>query len=453
MAETPLTFNNFLGSADPRALIGATRPWLTKFRQAARDQLETLGLPTPSQEAWKYSNLPRALRALAAAAEGDAPLTVSPEAVSPEALPPRLRTDSRRLVFVNGVFNAELSDQPDEAEGLTLRPLSALLTQDGEPDDDLAENLGTVAEGEDQALYALNSERFQDGLLLEIGAQTSLSQTIEVLHLNGRSSEDRTAAHPRLLVLLADQAQAELIEQHWGLDDGQYLVNQVAEIRLGQAAKLTHLRLQQDGFGALHLANQHVELGRNASYRSFNLVTGAAFSRQEIRLRLIGEGAEVDLNGIYMLRGKQHADIHTTIDHRVPHTTAREVFRGVLDDEALAAFQGKIAVGRQAQKTDGRMLNKTLLLSDRAQIKTKPELEIFADDVQCAHGATTGEIDEDALFYLRSRGIGEERARALMVQAFLAETIEESLAEDLATQVKSYLDLWMQAQDTPLAAE
>ncbi|MGO1117713.1 Fe-S cluster assembly protein SufD [Rhodovibrionaceae bacterium A322] len=444
MAETPATFDSFFGAAEAISASGDAPSWLTDLRNQASTRLTGLELPNPRQEAWKYSNLPRALRKLASL-----PVPANDLELSEDLLPPRFAKESLRLVFVNGAFDAGLSDRPDLEDAIHLGPLSELL----EEDDDLGSLLGQVARADDQTLTALNDQRFQDGLLLQVAAGKALTQPIELLHLTGCTANRSKDQHPRLLILLNAQAEAQVIERHWGLDNSPQFVNQVSEIKLAQGAQLTHLRLQQEGLSTLHLASQHIQVARDARYRSFSLVSGGAFSRQEVRVNLEGQGAEVDLDGVYMLRGDQHGDIHTTIEHQVPHTAAREVFRGVLDGDSQAAFQGKLVVHPDAQKTDGRMLNKTLLLSDRAQIKTKPELEIFADDVQCAHGATTGEIDEDALFYLRSRGIGDEKARALLVQAFLAETIEASLTEGWADKVKQVLDHWMEVQDAPLAAE
>ena len=209
----------------------------------------------------------------------------------------------------------------------------------------------------------------------------------------------------------------------------------MTELKVGDKAALKHVKLQRDGDDALHLSTWLVELGADARYDAFQFSTGAALARNQVYLRFAGEGAAADMSGAFLLRGQQHCDTTLLVEHRVPHCASRELFKGVLDDEARGVFQGKIIVSPGAQKTDGKQMSGALLLSERAEFDSKPELEIFADDVVCGHGSTSGQIDEDLLFYLEARGIPEAQARALLIQAFVGEALEK--VEDEALRERS----------------
>ncbi|SMF82608.1 Iron-regulated ABC transporter permease protein SufD [Tistlia consotensis] len=425
------------------ALPGAGLPWLAERRKAAAERFRALGLPHRRLEAWKYTDLPRALKDrdyLPAQRQAPASLDAVPALTGDEPL--------ARLVFVDGLYRAELSRAATGSgslpDGVRLLPLAQALEREPGLLEGRLDALTGDADGADPqlALLALNAALLDDGLVLLVEPGVAVPGRIELVQLGGLG--ERPVFHaPRHLVVLGEGASATLVERILGVGPTGGLANAVTELRLGKGAALTHLRLQEANEAAIELATTFGALEAGARYEAFALTLGAALSRHEIDLTLDGEDAEVALNGAYLLRGRQHGDTTTRIVHRVPDTRASETYKGALDDEARAVFQGLILVERGAQKTDGRMLNKTLLLSDKAEVDSKPELEIYADDVQCAHGATAGEIDADALFYLRSRGLDQRRARALLIEAFLAEAIEslsdEGLREPLLARVRAWL--------------
>lgn len=423
------------------ALPGTALPWLSARRAAAAERFRALGLPHRRLEAWKYTDLPRALRERS---------YVPAQRLEPASLDavPALTEDEplARLVFVDGLYRAELSRTAELPDGVRLLSLARALEREPAL---LEGRLGALTEGDggedpQQSLLALNAALLDDGLVLLVEPGVQVPGRIELVQLGGLS--EQPAFHcPRHLVVLGAGAKATLVERVQGLGPTGSLANAVTEIRLDAGASLVHLRLQEAGSEAIELATTRGSLAAEARYEGFALNLGAALSRHELLFVLEGEAAHVSLNGAYLLRGSQHGDTTTRIEHRVPNTSASETYKGALDDQARAVFQGMILVERGAQKTDGRMLNKTLLLSDKAEIDSKPELEIYADDVQCAHGATAGEIDADALFYLRSRGLDGRQARALLIEAFLAEAIEtlsdEGLRAPLLARVRQWLEV------------
>ncbi|MEX2407979.1 MAG: Fe-S cluster assembly protein SufD, partial [Rhodovibrionaceae bacterium] len=360
------------------------------LRDEAIAALKTRGLPSRRDEAWKYTRLK--LDGFLPGGAGDADITL-------DALP-RLPFPAHRLVFVNGHFRAQLSD-----EGLG-ESLAAALPR-------LAGKLGEGLDIEALPMAALNTAFFADGLYLKV--TESPDKPIHLVSL-GVAGPDAPLFQPRNLIAI-EGGKATLIESQLGLGGGPYAANSVTEIAVGENATLTHITLQDAPRDTLYLSTSSVRVAAGGGYNAYVLSEGAALSRNEIHLTLAGEGASCRLDGAYLQDGTQHCDITTSVTHAVPDTTSREVVKGALDGKARGVFQGKILVSPDAQRSDGRMMNKTLLLSDKAEIDTKPELEIYADDVLCAHGATAGELDDVALFYLRSRGIPENKARRLLIES------------------------------------
>jgi Fe-S cluster assembly protein SufD len=386
---------------DRRAsLPGADLAWLSELRESGINQFRRHGLPTPRTEAWKYTNLrPLQKVAFAPSHEVSAPTVVGLDRV-PSLLPSGEHV--RRLVLTEGRFNPELSSIGDLPPGVSLEPLAQAIRRDP---GGLQSYLGRIAHPVGQPMLALNTALMEDGVVLRVGRGAVLSEPVEVLHLGGLS-DHAVAYHPRLLVLLEADSRAVLVEHFVGLSEQAYFANAATEIRVAEGARLDHIKVQAEGTAATHLASCHVWLDRQATFIGFSLSLGAQLSRNEVHVRLEGEGAR-----------------------------CRVQSRGV--------FQGRIMVHRGADKTDGHQLSKALLLSDRAEIDAKPELEIYADDVKCSHGATAGDIDEQALFYLRARGIPEARARSLLIQAFLDEALDEvgipALHEALLSRVAAWL--------------
>ncbi len=415
-------------------LPGAALPWLSGLRETAIERFSRSGLPTPRVESWKYTSL----RHLDRAGFRTLPGTVSH--VNIDCAPTLLSdtTACHRLVFIDGHFDPALSTVNPLPEGAVLDSLGWLLASEPE----LLEPHLSGADGTSEPLVDLNSALMNDGFALILRAGTVLHEPIEIVHLGG-TQDVPVAYHPRNLIVLEEGCQATLVENHRGLGDGAYFTNLATQCSLGDGALLRHYKLQNDGPGGFHLSNVDATVGRDASYDSFTLSIGARLSRNAVQVRLAGEGGECHLNGAYLMRGEQHCDNTTQIDHLVPHTTCRETFKGVIDDRARAVFQGRIVVHKDAQKTNGHQLSKALLLSDRAEIDQKPELEIYADDVLCSHGATAGDLDHDALFYLRSRGIPEAEARSMLIEAFLAEAINAIAAEGLCPALMTSIGHWL----------
>lgn len=414
---------------------GPSLAWLEGLRSEGLRQAEGQGLPTPKWEDWKYTNL----RPLEQAGFTAAP--ASAEDIRIDRIPSLLPAgeSTHRLVFVNGSLRPDLSNLGALPQGVTIASLAALLKEAPER---LEPHLGQVGDGASRPMMALNTALMTDGFVLLVEEGVVLEEPIDVVFI-GAATDQPLAFHPRNLMVLAPGSQATVLEHHAGQGEGATFSNLATEVLIGRNATLRHYRRQEEALSAFHLSSSHLRLERDASYDSFVLSTGAALSRNEVMVELLGEGAECHLNGAYLMRGKQHCDTTTLVEHKAVHTTCREMFRGVLDDEARAVFQGKIVVEPGAQKADGHQLCQTLMLSDKAEIDAKPELEIYADDVKCSHGATAGELDETALFYLRSRGIPEARARHILIESFLGEAVQQIAAEGLCPALLSSVASWL----------
>ena len=423
-----------LGGAAPD-LPGAAHPWLADLRRAGRDRFLALGLPTTRLEAWKFTNL-RALTRLAFTAAGESRGAASVDLV-PSLLPPG--SESFRAVFVNGRFRADLSRLEGLPPGAKLMSLATVLAGSGGR---LDGRLGRIVDRADQPLVALHDALMDDGVVLQVAKGVDVKAPIELVFIGGLG-ETALGYHPRHFLRLDANASASVVEHHVDLGDGSSFANSVTEIDVGAGARLSHCKVQATGETAFHLSTLHARVGKDGAYDSYDLCLGARLSRNEMSVVLAGEGASTTVAGAYLLRGEQHCDNTTAIEHRVAHTTSNEVFKGVLDGRARAVFQGKIKVAPHAQKSDGRQINKTILLSDDAEIDTKPELEIYADDVKCSHGAAAGEIDADQLFYLRSRGLPASQARRLLIRAFLDETLDIVRNEGLRQSLADRIDGWL----------
>ena len=390
-------------------LPGRGDAWLDSLRREGIATYGRLGLPGPKVEAWKYTNLNRLRRTefVPSVLAGDVSLDTVPTAGV-------LALDAPRIVLVNGILRRDLSDLDRLPAGIGVTGLAALLESDPAS---LEGRLGDGPVGHDMPLLALNAAYLGDGVVISIEAGADVKQPVHLVSL-GIAGETPVAFHPRTVIRVGRGARATVIESHTG-QGGAYLSNGATEIRIEDDAVLEHRKLQHEAASAFHLAATTVLIGARSTYDNFTLQVGGRLARNEIHARFEGRGAECRLYGSYAGRGDQHIDNTTNVDHAVPECISREVYKGALDDNARGVFQGKILVRKNAQKTDGHQLNKALLLSPGAEIDSKPELEIYADDVKCSHGATAGELDEEQLFYLCSRGIGESEARDLLVAAFL----------------------------------
>ena len=398
------------------ALPGAGLAWLDNIRETAIERFDETGFPTPRVESWKYTNLSRLSRN-----EFSAPDSRTGGANT--ALTPWLMaaTECYRLVFVDGQFSAEQSAIGTLPEGVTLAPLAEII----ENNPDLIRDALAAAEPEDgDGLLALNTALLRDGIVLRVDAGVALDRPVQLLHF-ATAGDNATAIHPRHLVTLGENSRATLLECYIGASGARNWTNAVMTIKLADGAKLDHHRLQLEGEDAYHVGLTRLGVARDAAYSGVALSVGAVLSRNEFRAELSGAGADCRIAGGALMRGRQHADITTQIDHAAPHTTSAQLFKNVLDDRSRAVTQGRVVVQPDAQKINADQTNRNLLLSPGARADSKPELRIFADDVKCSHGATVGDLDREAMFYLRSRGIPEDEARKLLIRAFAAELFDQ----------------------------
>ncbi len=408
----------------------ASADWLAALRGPALKRYGQLGLPGVRTEAWKFTNLTK-LSALDFAA----PARAVPASV-PALLAGVDTLEATRLVVVDGVFAPELSD-PVPA-GVELAAVAA----DGQAAPEwVTGTLGTIADAVDHPFTALNTGSFPGALALKVKRGTMLEAPLHIVQLATGGQDAATISHPRVLMVVEDGASADLVETHTGT--GAYCRNAVTEVVVGRDARLGHYKLQAEGDEAFHIAMTAVRAEASSTYDSFALSTGARLARNEIRGTLAGRHVEYRINGGYLASGDQHLDTTTFIDHAEPDCASHELYKGVLADRARGVFQGKILVRPDAQKTDGYQMNRALLLSRDAEINSKPELEIYADDVKCSHGATVGELEDDLLFYLMARGIPRERARAILVAAYVDEAIDEITCAPVQDAFRAAASDWM----------
>ncbi len=412
-----------------------TRPagepaWLPTLRKAALARFAELGLPTPGLEDWRYTNLAAlARRSFRLAASDPRGLTRA----TLEALAFPVFACSVH-VFLNGRYVPELSS-PRRPGGGGVESLAAALVQAPAT---VEAALARTALPEDRALVALNTAFLGDGALVRLPAGQALEAPI---HLVWVSTPDGAPAmsHPRTLVLAEPGSRATLIEDYVTLGEGECLTTAVTEVVLAEDARLEHVKLQREGEATHHLGFLQVRQGRGSRLVSHSISLGAALARHEIATTLDAESAECLLCGLYAVTGSQLVDHHTTVDHAKPRGTSRELYKGILGGRARGVFNGKVIVRPDAQHTDSRQINKNLLLAEGAEVSSKPELEIAADDVRCSHGSSIGSLEEGALFYLRARGLDEAAARALLTRAFAAEIVDAIPVEPLRERIHELL--------------
>jgi Fe-S cluster assembly protein SufD len=404
-------------------------------RNAAFDVFAKQGLPHRRIEEWKYTDL----RALMRDAK---PLASPPDASAKARAKDAGRVlgdlDARRLVFVDGMFLPELSDLRELEAGLVVGSLAQALT-DGNPV--VAARLGKLAPANDAAV-ALNTALMGDGAVIRVASGATIERPLHLLFV---ASDKPAAIFTRSLVAIDHGARVMLIESHEGPAASDYQVNAALELFAGDGAHVDHVKVIGEGAQALHVSTLAAAIGAHARFNTFSFVNGGALVRNQLFLRLDGEGTVAGIRGASLLKDRQHADTTLFADHIARDCQSREMFKSVLDNEAHGVFQGRIIVRRHAQKTDAKMMTQALLLSERAESDNKPELEIFADDVQCGHGATAGALDEELKFYLMARGIPPVEAEAMLIQAFLGEAIEgiehaglrEALIESVADWLKA----------------
>jgi len=391
--------------------------WLNALRKKAMERFAELGLPSTHLEDWKYTNVSALAKPPFQLSQGVHRIGKAMLEREPLA---KLQCGTR-LVFVNGRHAPELSAMGSLPAGVRVHSLAdALRGGDGR----IESHLARYASFDNQAFVALNTAFVDDGAVIEVPKGTALEEPVLVVFVSA-GGEGPVMAHPRNLYLVGRGSQAAFIESYISLGEGARFTNVVSEVVAGDGAVVEHYKLQAENLEAFHVATVQALQERASAFVSHNVSLGAALARNDINVLLDGEGAECHLNGLFAASGRQHVDNHTALDHARPYCPSREMYKGILDGQSTGVFNGKILVRKEAQKTNALQSNKNLLLSAGAAINTKPQLEIYADDVRCTHGATVGQIDQDALFYMRTRGISREAARDLLTHAFAADVLEQ----------------------------
>jgi len=395
---------------------GSAPAWLTGLRRRAHDEFVATGFPTTRNEDWHFTSVtPIAERTFKTPKVGTGAASVT-DALALAAG----ESGWPRAVFVNGRFDSALSALGALGKDIRVATLPDALT---EGPDWVANHLGSLAAFDKQAFTAFNTAFVNDGLVVRVPKNVKAPAPLHIIHVADASAAG-CVIHPRLLVVVDANAELAIVESFVSTGSAEYLTNAVAEVRIGEGARVHHYKVQRESAEAFHVGTLQAHQSRGSLFHSFSYATGAALSRTNIYTKLAGEGAEARLNGLYLVDGTQHVDHQTFVEHIAPNCSSRELYKGILDGASHGVFNGKVFVDPEAQKTDGKQTNHALLLSPQARVDTKPQLEIFADDVKCTHGATVGRLDAIALFYMKSRGIGADAARALLTYAFAAEVLE-----------------------------
>lgn len=410
-----------------------SRAWpkdaLTEQRTAALDRFMALGFPTQRDERWKYTNLRRLEARVFALPE--------PSPVAPDSS--RWLNDlGQRIVFVDGQWMPSLSSPTAQPPGVTVLTIGQWIKHDANA---AAHFLSHSPPDPASAFENLNAAFFDDGVVIEIAPDTRVDAPIYIVHewqSNGRM------AHPRIVVRAGQHSSVTLVEHYLGAPEVESFTNAVVTIDANPGASVKHYRLQQEGAKAFHIGTVRARLLQDARYSSHDIALGAMLGRSDITAVLEGHGADAKLRGLFSPAATQHHDVYTRIEHVAPHTTSEEEYRGIADGRGRGVFNGKVKVHPHAQKIDARQLSRNLLLAPTAEIDTKPELEIYANDVKCSHGATTGQLDATALFYLRSRGLSTDEARMVLIRAFA-----ESILLTIEPQgLRAALEAWLRERFT-----
>lgn len=406
---------------------------LPALREDAFRCFNRLGFPTSRLEAWRFTNIAPVAETVFRAPEAAGGF--DGQGVDAWRLP---GSGGFEAVFVNGRFAPHLSDLSGLPPGVRVRSLAAADAGEAGGAGEAAARLGRLARFENHAFTALNTALLRDAAVVEVDAGVVFEPPVHLLFVSS-SATVPVLSQPRVLLTAGAGSEIRVVESHVGAGDAPYLSNAVTEVSAGDDAVVDHYAEVRQADAAYHMGNLAVRLGRAGNFSSHTITAGGAIVRNEAGVVLGGEGGECTLNGLYLANGRQLVDNQTTIDHAVPHCDSHELYKGILDGRSRAVFNGKIIVRLDAQKTDAKQSNKALLLSEDAQITTKPQLEIFADDVKCTHGATVGQLDPDALFYLRSRALSEAQARQLLIHAFAADLLGRIKVEAIRRRLDALL--------------
>lgn len=409
--------------------------WLGEMRQTALDRFLARGFPTTRDEDWRHTSVAPIAKTEYARAE-----RLPCPAIRPEV---QKRLDfggaftGWEIVFVDGRYCSDLSSVA-EIDDVHILCLADVLRRQPER---LAPFLSKIANGpQESAFTSLNTAFFEDGALVEITPRATPSAAIHLIYYStGEGGGRPSISHPRTLIVARPGSQATVVETYAGRENAAYFTNAVTEVVVEEAASLDHYKLAREGHSAHHVATLSARLGRNSHFADTAVLVGGRLVRNDVEVAFTGEGGECTLNGLFVSGGEQIHDTHTVIDHAVPHCTSRELYKGILSGRSRGVFKGRVLVRKDAQKTDAQQTNKNLLLSREALVHSTPQLEILADDVRCKHGSTTGQMDPQALFYLRSRGIGEAEARRLLTYAFASDVVSRIQVAPIRVALETFL--------------
>ncbi|MBW8894684.1 MAG: Fe-S cluster assembly protein SufD [Acidobacteria bacterium] len=405
--------------------------WLQDLRDRGATRFAALGFPTVRDEEWRFTNVsPIANTEFIAATDAPAAVEQNLDAVV-------YGEASNRIVVLNGRFQAPLSRVGALPNGVRVGSLAAAVTEHA---DVVPRYLGQLADFGTKGFTALNTALAVDGLYVHIPDGVVVSDPLHLVFVTAPTGATQPImSNVRALIVAGERSQVRIVETYVAPGGGTYFTNAVTEVFAGEAAVVDHYKVQQESVDAFHIASMHVHAGRNANVSSHSFSLGGKIVRNDVTALLDGEGAECTLNGLYLADGDRLVDNHTTIDHAKAHCPSHEIYKGILGGKARAVFNGKIVVRQDAQKTDAKQTNRALLLSDNASINTKPQLEIFADDVKCTHGAAIGQLDEDAIFYLRARGLNYFEARDMLIHAFAGDILDRVKVEPLRVALEGEL--------------
>src|SRR5262245_26908417 len=418
--------------------------WMLSLRRAGINSFMDQGFPTLHDEDWRYTNVAPIARlpfqpVFAATGNGS-----TAEALDRLAF---TKLDAHRLVFVDGLFSAKLSSLRALPDGVRATNLASALSTDSAL---LEKYLGRYARIEGNAFAALNQAFFLDGAFIHVPANVTVPEPIQLVFISSTQPAGATL-HPRNLILAEAHSRLTVIESYVSAGNSAYVTNAVTELVAGDQAVVELVKFQDEAAAAYHVATIQGHFGRTSNVHLHSFALGARLSRNNIRAKLAGEGLECILNGLYLTRDEQLADHYMVVEHAQPHCASHEYFNGILDDKSKGVFHGRILVRQLAQKTDAKQTNKNLLLSDDAGANTKPQLEIYADDVKCTHGATIGQLNEESIFYLRSRGLSPATARRMLIHAFAGEIIERIKHEPAREELDRIV--WDRLEANPHLAE
>ncbi|HKP45706.1 MAG TPA: Fe-S cluster assembly protein SufD [Pyrinomonadaceae bacterium] len=400
--------------------------WLKQLRARAMEQFAETGFPSVRDEEWKYTNV-------AAIAKSNFQPTFEVSAIDNELKQfiAAQGEHANQLVLIDGVLNAEHSHLNASSSELTAIRLAEAIV-DHRHKDTVRAHLGREADYVANSFTALNTAFANEGVYLQIPKGMTVNEPIHLLLV---ATREAVATFPRILIVAEEQSTATIMENYVAARAGKYFTSAVVEVVVKDSTRLEHFKVQRESTNAFHVANTAVDLGRSAVYDSTTITFGASLSRHDLSVTMNHEGAHCTVDGLYLVTGDQHADTHSVIDHRMPRCSSRQLYKGILDGKSRAVFNGKVFVRHNAQQTDAMQTNKNLLLSNDARVDTKPQLEILADDVKCAHGAAVGQISEEELFYLETRGIHTDLARNLLTYGFAEEVIEKIKVESIRKQL------------------